>query len=110
MRNPCKNRVNILNIKECNLSVFLLGIVWNPCVLRRVSFFAWEAMGKNSNYGSTRKKGLVFTEQVLLVQRRGGINKSNAPSLSPCSHALASYFFSFWCSVGDSIFNQGCHS
>ena len=44
MRNPCKNRVNILNIKECNLSVFLLGIVWNPCVLRRVSFFGWEAI------------------------------------------------------------------
>ena len=50
----------------------------------------------------------MFTEQVLLVQRRGGINKSYAPSLLHGSLALVAYFCSFWCSVGGVIFSQGC--
>ena len=56
------------NLVPCNGREFPSSLVWNPWVPKRVIFFFLGGyLGKNSNYGSTKKERLDLTKQVLFV-------------------------------------------
>ncbi|RVX00231.1 hypothetical protein CK203_026685 [Vitis vinifera] len=57
------------SLAPCIGREFPSSLVWNPWVPKRVSFFAWEAIWKNSNYGSTKKRGWAYQVGVICVKR-----------------------------------------
>ena len=80
------------SVKSCycsfafsNRKVFPLGIVWNPWVLRRVSFFTWEAVWERIlTLDQLKRRVGVYRVDVICVKvylALSELNGDKAPGL-----------------------------